>query len=262
MDRDRTIVANFTGGGGGCPPNCPETRYLTTIETPSDGGRVDVPPPNSEGGYANGTSITITAIANTPYTFAGWSSTDPNFSCPGTGSCMLTMDRDRTVTARFACPGGSCDPLTWNLSVSVTPLEGGFTYTDPDGTQFPRSGTPVQVAVYAYPNDDRYTFSGWEGDVGSNCPGATTPCTLVTMNADKSVVANFNLTCNGPCPLIHYLTVTEDPFEGGIVDISPLPDPATGGYRNTDQVTLAPNPNPGYEFVRWTGDVGTSCPGT
>jgi Divergent InlB B-repeat domain len=63
-----------TGTGILCPPDCTET-------------------------YDAGTAVTLSATPIAPSTFVGWSG-----ACSGTGSCQLTMESDRTVTALFDDP--------------------------------------------------------------------------------------------------------------------------------------------------------------
>jgi YVTN family beta-propeller protein len=46
--------------------------------------------------FAPGTSVTLTAFANSPSIFGGWSG-----ACSGTGSCILTGNTDDSVTATF-----------------------------------------------------------------------------------------------------------------------------------------------------------------
>ena len=47
--------------------------------------------------YDLGTVVTLTAAANADSVFSGWSGGD----CDGAGTCEVTMDRARAVTARF-----------------------------------------------------------------------------------------------------------------------------------------------------------------
>jgi VCBS repeat protein/putative Ig domain-containing protein/List-Bact-rpt repeat protein/FG-GAP repeat protein len=50
--------------------------------------------------YNVGTSVTLTATAGTGFLFAGWS----GGGCSGTGTCNVTMNADKTVTATFVTP--------------------------------------------------------------------------------------------------------------------------------------------------------------
>jgi len=72
------------------------TQYqLITTESPLYGGSIN---PDCSIGclYDDGTPVTLTATPNSGYTFAGWSG-----ACSGTGTCQVTMDSDKTVTATF-----------------------------------------------------------------------------------------------------------------------------------------------------------------
>ncbi|MGR0481751.1 MAG: InlB B-repeat-containing protein [Candidatus Electronema sp. V4] len=56
--------------------------------------------------FTAGQSVTLTAAAASGSTFAGWSG-----ACSGTGSCVVTMDADKAVTAAFtANAAGSSSP--------------------------------------------------------------------------------------------------------------------------------------------------------
>jgi uncharacterized repeat protein (TIGR02543 family) len=65
--------------------------------------------------YVSNTQVTLTAIADTGYTFTGWS------ACLGTGDCIVTMDQAKTVTATFELPTvSSVLPLTATLNELTT----------------------------------------------------------------------------------------------------------------------------------------------
>lgn len=53
--------------------------------------------------FSSGTSVTLTATLSGNSTFTGWS----GGGCSGTGPCSVTINGDKTVTARFA----SNDPV-------------------------------------------------------------------------------------------------------------------------------------------------------
>ncbi len=125
--------------------------------------------------YDEGTSVTLTATADTGFSFTGWTG-----DCTGTDPCLLTIDTDKGVTATF-------QPIPHTLTVSVTgpgqvASDDGKIACPPDclasydeGTSVTLTGTP----------DSGFSFTGWGGD----CIG-TDPC-LLTMDADKDVTATF-----------------------------------------------------------------------
>jgi hypothetical protein len=65
---------NVTGSGIACPGHCSES-------------------------YAPGTVVDLSATADPGSTFDGWGD-----ACSGTGSCSVTMDTDKSVSASFDAP--------------------------------------------------------------------------------------------------------------------------------------------------------------
>ena len=61
--------------------------------------------------FTEGTSVTLTAQPASGSSFAGWSG-----ACSGTGSCTVTMDQARSVTARFA--GVNDEPTTYTYATT------------------------------------------------------------------------------------------------------------------------------------------------
>ena len=55
--------------------------------------------------YPEGTSVTLTATPDSSFVFAGWSG-----ACSGSGTCVVTMDAAKNVTATFALENS--DPAT------------------------------------------------------------------------------------------------------------------------------------------------------
>lgn len=77
-------------------------------------------------GYEEGTDVTLVATADEGSVFAGWSG-----ACEGTGSCDLSMDGPRSVTATFevedtsTCPEGStCDEGTLPPGGTLSTVQG------------------------------------------------------------------------------------------------------------------------------------------
>jgi hypothetical protein len=72
------------------------TQYqLTTVVSPAGSGSVT---PASGQFFASGTVVSLTATANSGYTFASWSG---NVVAPGNSSTTITMSAPQTVTASF-----------------------------------------------------------------------------------------------------------------------------------------------------------------
>ena len=76
-------------------------RVQTTLslsQTGSGSGTVTANPPCCM--YDSGTVVTVTAAPDPGSVFTGWSG-----ACSGTGSCIVTMDANRSVTATFTASG-------------------------------------------------------------------------------------------------------------------------------------------------------------
>jgi hypothetical protein len=131
------------------------------------------------GNYDPGTSETLTASANSGYTFTGWL----GGGCSGTGTCTVSMAAATSVTATFATS-------VYNLAVTKSGTGAG-TVTGRDGLVNCGSTCSVNyesgksVTLAASPTGSS-TFSGWSGA----CSGKGA-CT-VTMIAAKTARATFN----------------------------------------------------------------------
>lgn len=91
LDRDRSVGALFAG----------PTQTLSVAVV--GGGTVSSTPPgivcpgDCAESYPGGTTVTLTASPATDWLFGGWEG-----ACAGTGRCVVTVDEDLSVTARFA----------------------------------------------------------------------------------------------------------------------------------------------------------------
>ena len=98
-------------------PSCVElsscTYTLTVSKTGSGSGTVTSSPSGINCGsdcsenYNEGTTVTLTANPSSGSTFVGWSG-----DCSGTGSCIITMNSNKSVTVTFniscECSSGPC----------------------------------------------------------------------------------------------------------------------------------------------------------
>ena len=213
MDGDKAVTANFTS----------TDKTLTVAVTPSGGGTTS--PAVGTHTYALNTGVDITAAAASGYTFTGWTG-----ACTGTGTCHVTMDGNKTVTANFATTNKI-------LTVVATPSEGGST-SPTVGTHMYTPGTGVDVTAAAASG---YTFTGWSGD----CTG--TGICHVTMDTDKTVTANFTTTSKT-------LTVAVTPSGGGTTS----PTVGAHTYTTGTGVDITATPADGYYLSSWSG----ACTGT
>ena len=119
--------------------------------------------------YLHDNQVTLTATPDTGSIFTGWSG-----DCSGTGSCTVTMDGTRSVTATFTA--------LYRLNISVNP-PGAGAFSPASGQSYP-SGTVVPIKVI--PNKD-YTFASWSGPVADSASAGTT----VTMAGPTTLIANL-----------------------------------------------------------------------
>jgi hypothetical protein len=125
--------------------------------------------------------VTLQASPTPPYTFSGWNGS----GCSGLDPCVVTMDTAKSVTATFTL--GS-----FQLRIGVTGSGSGTVTSSPPGidcgsTCFYSFASNTVVTLTATP-DPGFVFAGWsEGD----CSGKGT-C-VITMNADKQILATFNI---------------------------------------------------------------------
>ncbi len=156
MDANKSVTANFTAV---------TTFTLTTTASPTAGGSV-----SGGGTYASGSNATVTATANSGYTFTGWSGAATGTTNPIT----IAMTANKSVTATF-----TANATTFTLTTAASPTAGGAV----SGGGSYASGASATVTATA---NSGYTFTGWSGAA----TGTTNPISI-TMDANKSVTANF-----------------------------------------------------------------------
>lgn len=140
--------------------------------------------------YAPSASVTLTATADGDSTFKGWS----GGGCSGTGTCAVTMDDSKTITAKFDAPlitvtvGASTATAT--VTTPITGQVGSVT-----GAVVCAAGTTCERNYTAH---TVITITGARGNAasatwGGACSGTFTTATAtceVLMNTDKAVTLN------------------------------------------------------------------------
>ena len=203
---EAAYVANFT----------PTSYTINATADPTEGGTV-----SGAGSHNYNTTCTLTATANTGYTFVNWTcgstvvSTDPTYS--------FTVTGDTTYVAHFSLNN-------YAITVTANPAAGG---TVTGAGNYDHGAT---VTLNASANDG-YAFINW---TLNNEEVSTNASYSFTATADAAYVANFGQdTC--------VIAAVADPIEGGIIE-------GAGTYDLGATVTLTATPNAGYEFVNWTLD--------
>lgn len=252
----------WTGGGCNGTATCVMTMSAATTVTAtfdqltftlsltSVGGRVtslpagiDCPGDCGET-YAQGTSVTLTAVPDAGQQFTGWS----GGGCSGNGTCQIAMNANAGVTASFAAAPTGTFALTVGVSGAgaVTSSVGGISCPAACATTIAQNAS---VTLTATPSTGA-NFQVW----GGACSGTAATCT-VQMTAARAVTASFS-TVNFP------LTVTRAGAGTGTVTSAPAgiscgTDCAESYAQNT-AVTLTAAAGSGSLFSGWSG----ACTGT
>ncbi|HVK78221.1 MAG TPA: DUF4215 domain-containing protein [Kofleriaceae bacterium] len=232
MDEAKTVTATF------------DLNLLTVTRSGTGGGTVTATGINCGSDctqdYGVNTMVTLVATPAANSTFTGWSLP----SCPGTGSCTVTMNGARTVNAEFTLS-------TYTLSVTRGGTGTGTVASFPAGVDCGTTCSAgfvagTEVTLVATPAANA-TFEGWSG----GCTG-TGACT-VTMNANTPVTATFTLK-----------RYTLDVSRNGTGTVTSSPSGINCGSDCTEDyvagtlVTLTATPGSDRAFVGWSG----ACTGT
>jgi pectate disaccharide-lyase len=134
---------------------------------------------------------------------------------------------------------GPIQTTDFTLSALASPITGGTISINPNNATY-NAGTVVTLT--ATPAAD-YVFVSWSN-------GATTAITTVTMDANKTITANFKSTLRAA----YVLTTAASPINGGTIAISP--DKQT--YTEGEMVTLTATPASGYVFTNWSNEATTA----
>ena len=187
---------------------------ITASANPSEGGSV-----SGANTYTYGTECTLTATANTGYTFLNWTkngsvvSTNPSYT--------FTVTEAGSYVANFQLN-------TYSITVTADPTEGGTV----SGTGTYNHGATVTLT--ATPST-YYYFVNWTKDGSVVSTDATYS---FTATEGGNYVAHFGINN-------YHISVLASPMQGGTVT-------GAGDYNNGTSVTLTATPNSGYDFINWT----------
>jgi uncharacterized repeat protein (TIGR02543 family) len=218
MNGDYSIAANFAA----------VAVYDLTISSTASGSVTT--PGEGTFAYYEGTVVELVAEAEEGYRFVNWTGDVDTIANVNAASTTITMNEDYSIAANFAA--------IYDLTISST--AGGSVTTPGEGTFIYDTGTVVSLVANPLSG---YYFVNWTGDV-STVANINTASTTITMNGDYSITATF--------VVVYDLTISST--VGGSVT---LPSGGAFTYDAGTVVSIAATPATGYQFVNWTGDVGT-----
>ena len=201
---NRSLVANFTLNN----------YTITATANPNTGGTV-----SGAGEYDHGASCTLTAAANTSYTFTNW--TENGSVVSTNASYTFTVTGNRNLVANFTLN-------SYTITATANPSDGGTV----SGAGEYNYGASCTLRATA---NEGHTFVNWTEN-GSQVSSQANYTFTVTGN--RNLMAHFSSQS-------YIITATADPAEGGVVT-------GSGGYDFGDYCTLTATANDGYTFVNWT----------
>ena len=205
-------IQDITVGGGGT------TYNITVSANPANGGNV-----TGGGSYNQGQSCTVTATANSGFTFTNWTengsvvSTQVNYT--------FTVTGNRTLVANF-----QSQTQSYTITVSANPANGGTVSgggTYQQGQSCTVSATPASGYTFL-----RWTENGTQVSTNANY--------TFTVTSNRSLVAQFQSQ-----PQNYNISVSANPTDGGTVS-------GGGTYQQGQSCTVSATPATGYSFVKWT----------
>ncbi len=203
---NRNLVANFEA--------IPQNYTITVSANPTNGGTT-----TGGGTFQEGTSCTVSATANTGYTFSNW--TENGNVVSTSASYTFTVTGNRNLVANFT-------QQTYTVAVSANPTTGG-TVTGGGTYTYGQSCTVSATA------NNGYTFANWteNGNVVSTNASYT-----FTVTGNRTLVANFTQQT-------YTITVSANPTNGGTVT-------GGGAFHYGESCTVMATAANGYSFVNWT----------
>jgi astacin len=222
---------------------------LAGTASPSGGGSLMYDPPSADGFYPYGTQVSITAVANTGYSFAAWSGFG-FFQVHGLGPNLVrfTLTDPRTrYDASFTTSiltTVTSDPPGLTLVV-----DGGSIVTPRNFAWTPGSAHNVQVETVKQSSRSgaqQYIHQGWSdgGDVTHTVTAGGGPATFSAAFKKQ------------------YLVLTNtSPITGGTLQLEPLSEDSY--YDAGTELKILPLASGSFRFVNWSDDLGgTTAPGS
>jgi uncharacterized repeat protein (TIGR02543 family) len=212
LNSNRNLIANYLS-----------QKY--TLNISSVNGTI-LKSPNQQD-YSYGTSVQITAVPTSGYSFTSWSGDASSINNPWT----FIMNANRNITANYT----AIPPATYTLNTSS---DNGQVTKNPNLVSY-KVGSTVQLTAIPEPG---YVFDTWGADTIAKINPVN-----IWMNKNKSITAKFNII-----PPVNY-TVNTIAMNGSVA-ISPIQP----NYNSGTNIQLTATPNTGYTFTSWSGDTSST----
>ena len=202
----QSLVANFT--------STLASYTVIASANPTGGGTV-----SGMGTYEEGATCTLTATANTGYTFTNW--TENGYIVSTNATCNFTVTGNRSLVANFTLNN-------YYIATLASPTVGG-TVTGAGNYNYGNIATLTATA------NNGYSFLNWteNGNIVS-----TSADYSFTVTGTRNLVANFSLNT-------YTVSAAANPSAGGSVS-------GMGTFNYGETVTLTATANEGYTFASWT----------
>lgn len=218
ISKDITVTATFVPVA--------EPFYTITLAITGSGSVLLFP----VGPFTAGQVVTLTAQPEPGWQFANWGGDIIDTKNPVT----LTLTGNKTVTATFRSESGQ--PLH---TVGLNIVGNGVVQIEPN-QPFYKPGQPVTVTAVAA---DNWQFNQWSGAL----TGKDNPQTLVIAGG-QVITATFM-----PVIASAFFSLTVNTIGQGTVAVHP-----TGPYQAAQAVRLTAIPEPGWNFVAWSGQQASN----
>ena len=177
--KDYVTAADGTSGTVGYEPT-PETRYTQTVSVAE--GMEAMGSVSGGGSYAEGTEITIHAVANSGYTFKGWKLNGGSTYESTEADYTYEVEADNTFVAEFQAEAAQ---VTLTVGQDTNPNWGDIQIDDRTAAKTDTitvaAGTEVTIKAIAATG---YSFSSWTD-------GNTSATRTITVTENKTVNASF-----------------------------------------------------------------------
>lgn len=251
VDRDRAYVARFSEEGTVNPPGPgEETCTITYAADPAEGGSItavsgDVTGANGRITVAKDADVTLTAVANAEYNFAGWYDASGEKAGEEAVLTVAKVTADASYTARFESdnPDNPQPSVKYTIRYAADPAEGGTVTAKAGDVTGVNGAIQVEkdgsVTLTAAPNAT-YEFLGWY-DGEDQKVSEQTVLTVSGVKANADYTAKFKkLDTEQPSP------TEPSPTE-------PAPGPGPGGDGNKPGGDTGTNPPAGGgSETNWT----------